>query len=337
MPGSKKEAPSVESAVLWLEEELRQTKTQLRKAEHQVEQAASQAWEMGNTLRKAEETLAGLTTAVAAFPALQEELRQVKEMLSRIQDRQSQVVNRAEEAVRQRQADLERERQERGGLSKRLDAVEKVVDKYETRAQAIEEVARHLEEELANLHQGQVSLTRHLQELALKAGRNLEAINRLEHALDRLGAELESMHKQDELLAERINLQEQGLRRGEERLDQLERYLELPQDIKVQQDRARFEREQLSERVAALERLAEEIGERSKAYGHGISLMDQRTQSQASRLLVLAQELQDYGQQVGDQLRKVMQVLERQKRRQAEALHQEIKELKQSDLNHPSD
>jgi chromosome segregation ATPase len=87
-------------AVPWLEEELRQAKSQLHKLEQQVEQARNQIWNLAETVQKQEDVLSALSSHLAALPHLQDEVRQAKEQLGRLQERQMATQSRIEDAVR---------------------------------------------------------------------------------------------------------------------------------------------------------------------------------------------------------------------------------------------
>jgi len=134
-----KEAKKTDGQVEWLEEELRQTKAHLHKVEHQLEQLLSQVWNLEGSLRRVEETNNGASVAGAALPGLQEELRQAKDQVARLNDRHTAFANRSEEVGRQRQAETERERQERAALVKQVENLAKGVGQFDSRIQAVED------------------------------------------------------------------------------------------------------------------------------------------------------------------------------------------------------
>ena len=109
--------------------------------------------------------------------------------------------------------------------------------------------------------------------------------------------------------------------------------MSLPLEIKEQLDRARFERQQLSERLGKLENHANALAERTAEFVQGLSRVDQHTKGQTARLLEIAEDVREQREAVGKQMKRLVQTMERQRRRQAEALAQEIKELNRSELN----
>jgi chromosome segregation ATPase len=315
----------------WLDEELRLTKAALHKVEHELEQALNQIWNLDSGLRKLQETAGEVGGAAAAIPGFHEDIRQLRTVVERIQDRQNLLAGRLEELVRQQQADLERERQERAVVLKQAEAANRSVLQFEARIQRLEESLRHLDEALSEARLSRETMARDLEDVANRAARNLETALRLEQEVAAFAAEAEALHKRDGELDEKINLLDERLRRQEERLDKYEGALQLPLEMKEQLDRAAFEQQQTKERLGKVETVAESLVERTADFVQGLALIEQRAQTQAGRLLEMTEELREQREVVFEQLRKLVRTLERQRRRQAEGLAQEIKELSRSD------
>ena len=328
----KKEA-SAESRLQWLDEELRQAKAALHKVEHELEQALSQIWNLDSGLRKLEKSIGDAGGAADALPGIHEDVRELRGLTDRLQERQNLLADRSEELGRQQQSELERERQERAALLKQAETAARSVGQFESRIQLLEQSLRHVEEAVAGIRLSQETLGRDVEELTNRGARNLETAIRLEHQLDGLAADVEALHKRDKELEEEIGLQEEKVSRNEERVDKLGGHLNLSLEIKQQLDRVRFERQQMGERLGKMETAATELLERTAEFVQGLALVDQRTQSQAARLLEMTEELKHARETVSDQLKRLVRTMERQRRRQAEALAQEIKELNRSEFN----
>jgi chromosome segregation ATPase len=329
----EKQEASTDSHLQWLDEELRQAKAALHKVEHELEQALNQIWNLDSGLRKLEERSGDSGAAGTALSGIQEEIRQLRSQADKLQDRQNALSGRSEEMGRQQQADLERERQERAALLKQAEAAARSVGQFEARIQLLEESLRHVEEAVAEIRLSHQTLAREIEELTNRGARNLEAALRLEHNLDSVAGEIEALHKRDGELEERLSLFEERVHRGEERVDKFESHLSLPLDIKEQLDRGRFERQQIAERLGKLEASAGELVERTTEFVQSLARLDQRTQGQAGRIMEIAQDLQQQRETIFDQVKKLVRTMERQRRRQAEALAQEIKELGRSEFS----
>jgi chromosome segregation ATPase len=331
--GPQKQEATAQSRLQWLDEELRQAKAALHKVEHELEQALNQIWNLDAGLRKLEESIGDARGVADALSGIQEGIRQLRNQADRLQDRQNDLSTRTEELGRQQQVDLERERPERAAVLSQAEAAARSVGQFESRVRLLEESLRRVEEGVAAGRLAQETLTRDMEELSSRGARNLEAALRLEHQLDALAAEIEALHKRDGELEERVSLYEERMRREEERVEKFQVHLSLPLEIKEQLDRSGFERQQISERLGKLEASANGLLERTAEFVQGLARIDQRTQAQATRHLEMAEELRRQREMVDDQLHRLVRVMERQRRRQAEALAQEIKELGRSDFN----
>lgn len=317
----------------WLEQELEQTKTHLRKLDSQVEQALAQVWDIANAVRRAEDTAGAFAVAASSVNSLQEEMRQVKELVGRLQDRQGELATRTGESIRQRQSEVEHEHNERAVLSRQIETFDKVMSAYEGRLQALGEAVRHMEEETSSIRQAHLGMSRQVEDVLLKLAHNQEALSRLSNVSEKLTLEAETLQKQDENLSERLRLQQEVVRRTEERVDQVSRYLELPQAIVEQQERVGVEIGRMAERLGVLERALEESIQHTTDLIQGMTLLDQRVQTHTGRLLSMSQDMETQRDQVREQFARMIRTLERQRRRQVEALTQEIKEIRQSDIN----
>ena len=331
--GPEKQEAAAQSRLQWLDEELRQAKAGLHKVEHELEQALNQIWNLDGGLRKLEESIGDARGVAAALPGIQEDIRQLRSQGDRLRDRQNDLSVQSEEMGRQQQAELGRERQERASVLSQAEAAARSVGQFESRLRLLEDSQRRLEEAVAALRLAHETLTHGMEELSSRGARNLEAALRLEHQLDSQTAETEALQKRDGELEDRMSLYEEKIRQGEERVDKFEGHLSLPLEIKEQLDRSRFERQQISERLGKLEASANELLERTAEFVQGLARLDQRTQAQATHQLEMAEDLRRQRETVGDQLQRLVRVMERQRRRQAEALAQEIKELARSDFN----
>ncbi len=329
----QKQEASSESRLQWLDEELRQAKAALHKVEHELEQALNQIWNLDSGLRKLEDSIGDATGAAAAFTGVHEDIRGLRSQADLLQDRQNALSARSEEVARLQHADMERDRQERAALLKQAESAAGTVGQFESRVRLLEESLRHVEEAVAAVRLAQETLTSDIQDLTSRGARNLEAALRLEHQIDALAAETEALQKRDGELDEKVRLYEERVRRQEERVEKVEGHVSLPLEIKEQLDRARFERQQVTERLGKLESLADELSEHSAEFVQGLSRVDQRIQGQATRLLEIAEDVRQQQEVVGGQIKRLVQMMEGQRRRQAEALAQEIKELKRSEHN----
>jgi len=310
-----------ESAVEWLENELRETKARLHKVEGELEQALKQVWSLEADVRRVAEAFSVSGSASAALAALREDVRQLHTLIGKVEDRHSVLANRTDEMFRQRQTESGRDRQDLGELAKQTASLTKTVEHFEARVQMLEEVSRRLEEGVAGGHLADQALERQLEDLSTRTTRAHEAALRIDQDLSRLVAQVEKTTKDDDAEVERARVTQEHLRRLIERIETRELL-----------QRATFEREQLAQRLLLIERLSGEVTERLNEFLQSIARLEQRTQAHGAELVGLTGQLSELSDFTRTQLKRASQVQLRQRRRQHEALAQEIKELSQDEL-----
>jgi chromosome segregation ATPase len=321
-----------EGPVEWLENELRDTKARLHKVEGELEQALKQLWAMEAGVRRLTESSSVSGSVSATIAGLREDIRQLHSQMGKLDDRQSALATRTEEMLRQRQTESSRDRQDIGSLSRDFSSISKNVEHYETRAQALEETIRRVEEAAAGGRLADQALERHYEDLSTRTARAHEAVLRIEHDLSRVPPELEKLARDDAAHVERVQVIQEQVRRLAERIDKLEAIAAFPEEARDLLQRANFEREQLATRILQVERMSGEVTDRLAEFLQSTSRLDQRSQTQAAEVIQLTGQLNELSDQAKSQLKRISQVLLRQRRRQYEALAQEIKELGQGDL-----
>jgi chromosome segregation ATPase len=327
----KTQGQEPESPVEWLENELRETKARLHKVEGELEQALKQVWSMEADVKRLTETFSASGSASAALAALREDVRQLHGQMGKTQDRQTALSNRTDEVLRQRQAETSRDRQELSELSRQVSSLTKNTEHYEGRAQALEETIRRVEESVAGGRLTDQSFERQMEDISTRTARAHEAALRIEHEVARVTPELEKLTKDDAAQVDRLQLMQEQVRRLSERIDKLESISAFPEEARELLQRATFERDQLSQRILQVERMSSEVTDRLQEFLQGIARLDQRTQTQGATLVTLTSEVTELAEHTGSQLKRIFQTLLRQRRRQAEALTQEIKELSQGE------
>lgn len=327
----RQEQPDRDNAVRWVEDQLQDTRARLHKLENELDQALKHVWSVDADVRTLTETVSTSGAATVAVEKLREDIRQLTDWMGRVQDRQNEISNRIDEAARQRQSEVGRERQDVAALSKQIETIERNVVKHGTRVQSLEEAVRHTEDEISELRLTGHGLERSLAEMATKVERTEEAANRLGEETARLAAALDRQEREDARASERLALLSEQFRRFSERADKLDELAEFPQEMKGLLDRATHEREQLSQRMNIVDKLSTEASDVVKALKQTVALIEQRSNNQLAQLTEMASRLQDLEEQTTADLKKIIKVTLRQRRRQIEALNQEVKELTQGE------
>lgn len=327
----RKEQPGDEGPSQWVEDQLQEAKARLHKLENELDQALKHVWSVDADVRTLTEAVSSSGAATAAVDKLREDIRQLGDRMGRLQDRHNALGNRIDETLRQRQAEAGRDRQELSTVQKQLEAIMRGVEKYESRIQALEEGQRHTEDEISSIRLAHQGLERTIGEIVTKAERSAEAANRTNEEVARLASYLDRLEKQDAKSREQISLMTEQMKRVSEQVDQLEELKDFPKEAKDLFARAAHEREQMSQRINITDRLSTEAADLVKALQQSVALVEQRSHNQGAQLAEMATQLQDIEEQTVSELRKLMKVTLRQRRRQVEALSQEIKELTQGE------
>ncbi len=322
-----------ESAGTWAETELRDYKARLHKVEGELDQALKQVWSMDADVRRLTEAVSTSGAAAAALSTLREDVRQLHGQIGKLQDRQSALTNRTEEVVRQRLAETGRDRQDIAALAKQIESLARNTGQYEGRMQALEETARHIEERVAGGQLSGQGLERSLEDISTRTARSHEATLRIDQEVAHAAIEVERLEKERLAFDDRLTLFTEQVRRLADRTDKLESVAAFPEEARELLKRATFERDQLTARLGLIEQLSGDVTERLQEFLQNLARLEQRSQTQGGQLVLLDGRLQELDDQTKSQLRKVSQIMLRHRRRQAETLAQEIKELGQGELH----
>jgi hypothetical protein len=142
---------------------------------------------------------------------------------------------------------------------------------------------------------------------------------------------VDSLRKVDEAIADRVNLVLEQVHKHNERIDKIEDLAPFPEEARELIHRATSDRELLATRIALVEKLASETAERLQTLGHSLAKVEQRQQVQNAQLIDLAGQVNETAEVLQAQMKRVMQLLLRQRRRQLDTITAEIKELAQGE------
>jgi len=316
----------------WLERELRETRARLHKVEAELEQSLKRAWAVEADIKRLAETVSNAGSSAALVGAFREDIRQVRDQLGRIQDRQSVIANRVEEALRQRTTEDKREKHEFSTVSRQLDTLARGVEQYDNRIQVIEETVRRAEDDLSGAKLAAQTVERIVEESSVRAMRSLETAARLEQQVAASTTDIGDLRKSDESLADRLNLILEQVHRSAERIEKLDDLLGFPDEARELIHRATSERELMSQRMALIEKLAGELAERAQTLGHNFGKVEQRQHVLNAQIMDLSGQVQGTAELMQAQMKRLSQLLLRQRRRQLDTLGAEIKELSQGEL-----
>ena len=216
-------------------------------------------------------------------------------------------------------------------LSKQIEGVARGVGQFDERMKALEEIVRRAEDGVGAVRLAGQAIERQFEDVAVRGQRSLEAAVRLEQDVARITGDVDALRKIDAELDDKIRLILEGTRRVAERLDKIDGLVNFPAEARELITRANSERDQLAQRIALSEKLGGELTEELQRLTHHVAKIDQRQQVQNAQIMDLMGRVGETSEQLQAQLKRVFQLLLRQRRRQMDTLAQEIKELGQGE------
>lgn len=324
----RESAAALAATVSWLEDELREAKSQLLRQQQTIDQLGGQLWDVTAALHKAEDLLAALPPRLAALPELDERLRALKDDLAALHEQTLHGAGRVAELGRAQQLDTERDRTVLNDLTRRLETAERGLQGGLPRFEALDEAGRRALELIGQLRQRMEAVERQVEATEARLGRVVDSGGRVEQEFTRLNGEVESLRGQDVTLGERLHVYSGMIKRLEGDLAMLGSEVGIGRDALERIDLNRLEVHRLEERLSLLEATASELRDRGDDAHHQLSLLEGRDKGIADRLTSLQGELAASRAQFADQFGRLHQVQERLKRRQIEDLEREIRELR---------
>ena len=324
----ERQTAALANRVAWLEDELRDARASMTKLAQALEQSQAQVWELRGHVHHVEDGVAALVPQLAGIPGLDEQLRQLKDVIARVHEQALGTDTRLAELGRQVDSAAERERQALNELAHRLDTVERQTQGTMARFDALDEGIRRGMEAVTLLRQRADEVARTVDGLETRLARVVETGGRTDHEFSRLGGEIDGLRKQDEVLAERIQVYTEMLKRLEGQISLVAADVLVKHDVFEQLDLSRVEIHRLEERVSIIESTADGLHDRDEETTRQVTLLEGRHKGLQERLTGLQSDFAGYRTYVNEQFQRMHQLQERLKRRQMEELERELRELR---------
>ena len=332
MSPEEKEIKAPAGNLQWLQDELHNAKVQAGKLEQQVDQLQSLLSDLVDRSRHQDEAISALNVQLATLTQVQEEVRQLQTLTGRLREEQERARGHLEEATRQEQAESERVRSERAELVRQVQDLERQVTSWQERQGSIEETGRRYQDTAAATSQQATDMQQRLDELEGRAGRNLEAVNRLDQKLPELERGVEGAMRAAETGNERTRLLTDVVRRIEAEAAELTRQVQELSELPERLELSRVERQRLETRFAQLEETVNGLSSSRDEHQRLLSALEGKHHGYEGRLDSIGDRLDEYRQELAEHLLKLTQNQEQLKRRQIGDLEREIKELEQHAL-----
>lgn len=314
--------------LLWLESVVRETRDGMNRLHQRVEQAQAELWELGKRVQDTEQRVAAVEPHLSALTRTDAQVLQLKDVLAGVREQGLGTATRVSDLVRRVEAAEERERQVLNDQAHRVEAVERLAGGVTARVDTIDESVRRMMEALALVRGRADELMRVTEGLEARQARLAEADARAEHEAARTDAELETLRKQDDLLAERLQVYIEMIKRLEGQVGEVASDAALKHDVVEKLELGRVERQRVEERVGRLEAAAENLRDQDQDTLRLTNNLEGRQRGFQERLNNLLAEMAAHRAQVNDQFQRLFQLQERLKKKQIEDLDRELRELR---------
>lgn len=325
---NERQGQQLAATLAWLEDTVRENKSQIARLGQALEQAQGQVWELTQRLQKAEEAAAALAHELGAAPRLDTELRQVADKVIRLEERAGSLEGHVQETTRLMQIEVEHVRAELSELIKRVDVWERPLQTWTTRLETFEEMARRGQEATTSVRQRQDDVERYVETVDQRVQRLADVLKRIDSELTLLTSELEALQKREAAHNDRFQVYAEALRRLEEQLTVVAEQADARREFAEKFELHRTGIRRSEERLNLLEAMADEVRTRFDEMGRTIALMEAREGTTRERLKQLADDVAAFRAHLAEYFGKLTALEERQRRRRIEEIEREIRELK---------
>jgi len=314
--------------VAWLEDVLRETRVAVNRVHQLVEQSQAQLWELTQRVQDAEDRLAVIEPQLAAITRTDAQVLQLKDAVAGVHEHSLGTASRLAELARRVEVAEDRERQALNDYARRIDAVERLTSGGIAHLDNLDESMRRLMEAITVLRQRADETVRAIEVLEARQLRMADADARAEHEAVRIAAELDSLRKQDELIAERVQVYTEMIKRLETQITEVAAEAAVKHEVVEKLEVGRVERQRMEERIARVEAAAENLRDQDQETLRQQTLLDGRQRGFQERLNSLLAEMAAHRAQTNDAFQRLYALQERLKRKQIEDLDRELRELR---------
>ncbi len=324
----ERQSAALSTTVSWLEDELREAKSIIIKQQQSLEQIGSQIWELTGALHRAEDLLATMPPRLDVLPDYDIQLHELKEDIGRVHDHGLATEMRVAELSRLQSTDAERVRAVLNDLTRRMELAERGVQSAAPRFDSLDEASRRAMEAVTYVRQRIDEIERTTEGIEGRVARIVESGGRSEQEFARLGSEIETLHRQDATIAERVQIYTEMLKRLDAQISLVSSEVAVKQDVIERIELARVELHRLEERISVQEVVGQDLREGDEDVRRSVAMLDGRDKGLYDRLAGLQNDLALHRAAVAEQFQRLHQSQERARRRQIEDLEREIREMR---------
>ncbi|MDZ7728896.1 MAG: hypothetical protein U5Q44_12260 [Dehalococcoidia bacterium] len=310
----------------WIEEQLRQVRQQQTEEHAQIDQIRRQLLSTDEQVNENDRKVREVDPKLQPLKGVPEKIRSMEEDAEHI--RQAVESNRAEadSALKTIRAEVEYGRSELGDVVRRLgQAIDQIGLVAADVAQAQSQVAQ-VNQTLQTVLERQREVEAQVEQFGLRLERQVEVNRDME---DRLREEWRNYEDERmQLVFERLQIVGDMVKRNEELIEQATREQTLRETVLQEIGVWRDQHSRIDARLTSLEESTERaLTEVDKVQGQ-VTLIEGRHSGLGERVAGMRREIAEVVDHVRDEFNKYNQMVEKQRRKQIEALEQELRETK---------
>lgn len=317
----------------WLQRELHMSREAESRAQVELEQLRRQVRELAHRVEAAEKEARTVEPRLKPFVFLPQKLTELEQEAEQTRVDVSSLQGTMDTAVRVLEAGLIAERNERVGLQRRGDEAVARAESTRTEVAQFQTAISRVNEALQEILQRQSQAERGLEQVRLRVERVAEVHEDTEQRLrEEFIAEKEDRFS---LVFERLQVVGEMVRRAMDRVEEVSREQTMRHEILEQIELWRTEHVRVEGRLAALEESAERVLHHVDDLETQVKVVEGRHTGLADRVSTIRGEITVIVDHVRTEFQKFNQLQEKSRRRQIEALEQEMRELKFHQLRPP--
>lgn len=324
----QRQQAALNDVVAWIEDELREIKAQLSRVGQGADQVAGEITVLVEKVHEAEDQTSAVAARLDDIPRLIAQMAQLRAGVTRAEEVIATLDRRLTEELYPIQLEAERFRQETNNLSHRLGAIERAIEGWSGRFERLEEANRRVQEVTTLLRQQDEEAERRQLDMETRSTRSTEIFKHYEVELSRVVVDVEDLQERIASVDDRNQIYSEALKRLEQLIEALRTELKAQQEVFEKLDLLRAEVRRLEQWAGNVDQVHQEHRIALEDHTRLLTLLDGKDRGFTERLVLLQEDLAALRDAAADQLHRLQQALEHQKRRQLEELQRDLRDLR---------
>ena len=326
---------SIEETLVLLENQARAQREagealarELNQLRRQVEAVADQGEEQGRSTRQIE-------TTIARYQGLPQKVTELSQDTEQIRTALTETRSALETSERTRDAEALAASRELREALRRLDGMEDRLELLTSEAATRESKLEQLGQTLSVLTDWQQEIRQQAEQFDLRLQRLTEVSEEVEARV--LAAAQALQERPLEVIHERLQILGELAHRAEEAIEALQGSQELGEEVREEMGRRRDEQERIEAQVSRVEGAVDNLARQLDEARGETALLDGRHSGLSERVGLIRRDISEMVDHVREEFGRYSEMQERSRKRQIEALEQELRELKFHGLRPPDE